>query len=114
MIIRIATEDQYEIAGDDYTELNDLDDAVVAAVEAGDSEAYGSALELRAPFGPVSDYRSSPRSYRRPPAKPRPYLTHPYQSVVRSLWSEVGRPPHPTHLTHLVCSLWSVVCSLSL
>ena len=40
MIVRIATEDQYEIAGDDYTELNDLDDAVVAAVEAGDEEQY--------------------------------------------------------------------------
>lgn len=40
MIVRIATEDQYEIAGDDYTKLNDLDDAVVAAVEAGDEEQY--------------------------------------------------------------------------
>ena len=40
MIVRIATEDQYEIAGDDYTELNDLDDAVVAAVEADDEEQY--------------------------------------------------------------------------
>jgi hypothetical protein len=40
VIVRIATEDQYEIAGDDYTQLNDLDDAVVAAVEAGDEEAY--------------------------------------------------------------------------
>ena len=40
MIIRIATEDQYEIPGDNYTELNDLDDAVVAAVEAGDETEY--------------------------------------------------------------------------
>lgn len=40
MIIRIATEDQYEIAGDDYTQLNDLDDAVVAAVEANDEAEY--------------------------------------------------------------------------
>lgn len=40
MIIRIATEDQYEIPGDNYTELNDLDDAVVAAVEADDNEQY--------------------------------------------------------------------------
>ena len=40
MIVRIATEDQYEIAGDDYTQLNDLDDAVVAAVDAGDEEQY--------------------------------------------------------------------------
>jgi hypothetical protein len=40
VIVRIATEDQYEIAGDDYTQLNDLDDAVVAAVEANDAEEY--------------------------------------------------------------------------
>ena len=40
MIIRIATEDQYEIPGDNYTELNDLDDAVVAAVEANDEAEY--------------------------------------------------------------------------
>jgi hypothetical protein len=40
VIIRIATEDQYEIPGDNYTELNDLDDAVVAAVDASDEEAY--------------------------------------------------------------------------
>jgi hypothetical protein len=40
VIVRIATEDQYEIAGDDYTQLNDLDDAVVAAVEANDEAEY--------------------------------------------------------------------------
>lgn len=40
MIVRIATEDQYEIPGENYTEINDLDDAVVAAVEAGDEEQY--------------------------------------------------------------------------
>jgi hypothetical protein len=40
VIVRIATEDQYEIPGDNYTQLNDLDDAVVAAVEANDQEEY--------------------------------------------------------------------------
>jgi hypothetical protein len=40
VIVRIATEDQFEIPGDRYEELNDLDNAVVAAVEAGDEEAY--------------------------------------------------------------------------
>jgi len=40
MIVRIATEDQYEIAGDDYTTLNDLDNAVVEAVDANDEERY--------------------------------------------------------------------------
>ena len=44
MIVRIATEDQYEIAGDDYTQLNDLDDAVVAAVEANDEAEYAKRL----------------------------------------------------------------------
>ena len=40
MIVRIATEDQFEIPGDRYEELNDLDNAVVEAVEARDEEAY--------------------------------------------------------------------------
>jgi hypothetical protein len=40
MIVRIATEDQYEIPGDHYAEVNDLDNAVVAAVDAGDHETY--------------------------------------------------------------------------
>jgi hypothetical protein len=44
VIVRIATEDQYEIAGDDYTTLNDLDNAVVEAVEAGDEERYEKAF----------------------------------------------------------------------
>ena len=44
MIVRIATEDQYEIPGDDYGTINNLDNAVVAAVEAGDEEAYVKAF----------------------------------------------------------------------
>jgi hypothetical protein len=44
VIVRIATEGQYEIAGDDYTQLNDFDDAVVAAVEARDEQAYAKAF----------------------------------------------------------------------
>ena len=40
MIVRIATEDQFEIPQERYEELNDLDNAVVAAVEANDEEAY--------------------------------------------------------------------------
>ena len=60
MIIRIATEDQYEIAGDDYTQLNDLDDAVVAAVEAGDEQRYVKAFAelidwIRSNGTPVAD-----------------------------------------------------------
>jgi hypothetical protein len=60
VIVRIATEDQYEIAGDDYTRLNDLDDAVVAAVEAGDEETYVTAFAalidwIRSNGTPVAD-----------------------------------------------------------
>ena len=40
MIVRIATEDQFEIPGDHLQEVNDLDNAVVAAVEADDEEGY--------------------------------------------------------------------------
>ncbi len=40
MIVRIATEDQFEVSQEDYERVNDLDNAVVAAVEAGDEEAY--------------------------------------------------------------------------
>ena len=60
MIVRIATEDQYEIPGDHYTEVNDLDNAVVAAVEAGDQEAYAKAFAalldwIRSNGKPVAD-----------------------------------------------------------
>ena len=44
MIVRIATEDQYEVSQEDYERVNDLDNAVVAAVEAGDEERYAKAF----------------------------------------------------------------------
>ena len=44
MIVRIATEDQFEIPGDHYQEINDLDNEVVAAVDANDEEAYAKAF----------------------------------------------------------------------
>ena len=50
MIVRIATEDQFEIPGDRYQELNDLDNAVVAAVDANDQEAYART------FGQLIDF----------------------------------------------------------
>ena len=40
MIIRIATEDQFELPEDLYEELNRLDNEVVEAVQAGDEERY--------------------------------------------------------------------------
>lgn len=48
MIVRISTEGQYELDGD-AAQLNDLDNAAVAACEAGDEaafrQAYGQLLE---------------------------------------------------------------------
>jgi hypothetical protein len=40
VIVRIMTEDQYEVSQEDYERINDLDNAVVAAVDADDEEAY--------------------------------------------------------------------------
>ena len=40
MIVRIATEDQYELGDDCLDEINDLDNQVVEAVEAGDEARY--------------------------------------------------------------------------
>lgn len=44
MILRILGEGQFEVGEDQIGELNRLDDAVQAAVEAGDREAFGRAL----------------------------------------------------------------------
>ena len=50
MIVRIATEGQYEISDDVAATLNDLDNRAVSAVEAGDEagfrELFGQMLEL--------------------------------------------------------------------
>lgn len=40
MIVRISMEDQYELPDGDAERLNQLDNEVVEAVEAGDEEAY--------------------------------------------------------------------------
>lgn len=45
MIVRIATEGQYELADDASAALNELDSALVAACEAGDEDAFHSSLE---------------------------------------------------------------------
>jgi hypothetical protein len=41
MIVRIATEGQYELADGDVGRLNELDNAVVAAIDAGDEARFG-------------------------------------------------------------------------
>ncbi|MDA0163891.1 hypothetical protein OM076_26710 [Solirubrobacter ginsenosidimutans] len=60
MIVRIATEGQYDFPDDDVDKLNELDNEVVEAVEAGDEEAFQTAfaslLELvRSDGKPVAD-----------------------------------------------------------
>ena len=50
MIVRIATEGQYEVSDDVYEQLNELDNATVAAVESNDearfAAAYSELIEL--------------------------------------------------------------------
>jgi hypothetical protein len=45
MIVRIATEGQYDLPDEDADRLNDLDNEAVAAVEAGDEERFHELFE---------------------------------------------------------------------
>ena len=45
MIVRISNEGQYRLDDDLHTRLNELDDAAVQAVEAGDEDAFHAAFE---------------------------------------------------------------------
>ena len=45
MIVRIATEGQYEIGDDDVSELNELDNAAVDACDTGDEARFHSTYE---------------------------------------------------------------------
>jgi hypothetical protein len=45
VIVRIATESQYRLPDDAAEELNDLDNQVVAAVEAGDEDRFHELFE---------------------------------------------------------------------
>jgi hypothetical protein len=60
VIVRIATEGQYELPDSDVDRLNELDNELVAIVEAGDEERFGevfaSLIELvRSDGRPVAD-----------------------------------------------------------
>ena len=44
MILRILGEGQLEVSDEALGELNQLDDALIEAVEAGDEQAFGSVL----------------------------------------------------------------------
>lgn len=50
MIVRIATEGQYELSDQDADGLNELDNAAVSACEAGDEAAFAEV------FGRLLDY----------------------------------------------------------
>ena len=50
MIVRIATEGQYEVSDDDVAALNELDNLAVASCEANDEQAF------RDVFGRLLDY----------------------------------------------------------
>jgi hypothetical protein len=45
VIVRISTESQYRLPEDAAEELNDLDNEVVAAVEAGDEDRFHAVFE---------------------------------------------------------------------
>ena len=45
MIVRISTESQYRLPDDPAAELNELDNQVVAAVEAGDEDRFHEIFE---------------------------------------------------------------------
>jgi hypothetical protein len=45
VIVRIATEGQYELLENDAEALNDLDNKVVAACEAGDEEQFSQVFQ---------------------------------------------------------------------
>jgi DNA-binding GntR family transcriptional regulator len=45
VIVRIATESQYRLPEDDAEQLNELDNQVVAAVEAGDEDRFHELFE---------------------------------------------------------------------
>jgi DNA-binding GntR family transcriptional regulator len=45
VIVRIATEDQYRLPDEDAKRLNELDNEVVAAVEAGDEDRFHQLFE---------------------------------------------------------------------
>ena len=67
MIVRISTENQYVFPDDQADRLNDLDNAVVAAVEADDEDALprGASRSCSRSCAPRAR-RSTPRSSRSP------------------------------------------------
>lgn len=73
MIVRIAGEGQYELSDDHLARLNELDNAAVAAVEAGEEERFSALLSdmhelVRADGRPVPEDELVPSQVILPPA----------------------------------------------
>ena len=72
MIVRIANEGQYELDDGHHARLDELDDAVVAAVDAGDEDGFHSAFEEMLSFvrsgTALSDDDLHPSEFILPPA----------------------------------------------
>ena len=51
MIIRIATEGQYELSDDEVAALNELDNAAVSSCETGDEASFRDVFERLLAFG---------------------------------------------------------------
>ena len=72
MIVRIATERQYELLGSDEEALNELDNQAVSACEAGDEERFRDVFRrlldfVRTKGQPVPEDRLGPSDLILPP-----------------------------------------------
>ena len=72
MIVRVATEDQYELDDAESAELAQLDDATVAAVDAGDAERFHETFDrmvalVRERGEPIAPDRLAPSDLILPP-----------------------------------------------
>jgi hypothetical protein len=73
MIVRVSGEDQYRLADDSLARVNELEDAVAAAVGADDedgfSRAYGALLDyVRSNGEPIGEDELEPSDVILPPA----------------------------------------------
>lgn len=73
MIVRISNEAQYRLDDSHHTKLDELDDAVVTAVDAGDEDAFHASFEelldfVRSEGEEISDDDLDASDYILPPA----------------------------------------------
>jgi hypothetical protein len=73
MIVRISNEAQYRLDDSHHAKLDELDDAVVAAVDAGDEDAFHASFEellhfVRSEGEEISDDDLDASDYILPPA----------------------------------------------